>query len=76
MTTIVKRNTVDEAIQLLSGGSMTKVKAFSGDAQDCSRSINRFFEDSDKEVLSIHTEHCASSSYPMLVIVTYTEVKS
>jgi len=76
MTTIIKRGVVDEAICLLSGGSMSKVKAFSGDAQDCSKAINRFFEDNDKEILSIHTEHCASSSYPILIIVTYTEVKS
>lgn len=74
MITIIKRDTIDEALHLLSGGSMTKVKAFSGDAQDCSRNINRFFEDDSysKEILSIHTEHCASSSYPILVIITYT----
>lgn len=76
MTTIVKRNTIEEAICLLSRGSMAKVKAFSGDAQDCSRAINRFFEDNEKEIFSIHTEHCASSSYPILVVITYTEVNS
>ena len=53
-----------------------KIRAFSGDASDCKRYINDFFEDKEVEFVSISTEHEPGSSRNMIIIITYIETGS
>ncbi len=80
MTTVINRKDVaDQAMNLLSGEGISemKIKAFSGNASDCRRSINGFFEDEEVEIISISTEHDTGNiSGNILVIVTYIQSRS
>jgi hypothetical protein len=69
-------NASEEAFRLLGGVGM-KIRVFSGDASDCRREINNFFERQNCEFHSITTAHESStSSYgKLLVIITYSEIK-